>query len=87
MVCSFDSCLLFFSTYSLQLLYLKLKELRVYVIFIHVFLPLVSYFHLSEKCIMLFVRLFSYIFAETEDALAKLNFLVANKCLSCLCYC
>ena len=82
MVCSFDSCLLFFCNYFLQLLCLKLKELGDYAVFIHVFLPLVSYFHSCEIIFNTFCETLIYFFAETEIALAKLSFLKANKCLS-----
>ena len=44
------------------------------------FLPSLNYLYLSEK-------IFNAFFAETEDALAKFIFLMANKCLSWLYYC
>ena len=76
----------FFCTYFLELLCLKLKKLMIYAVFIHVFLPLVSYLYVSEKIFNAFCAIFIF-FAETEDALAKLIFLMPNKCLSCLNYC
>ena len=55
--------------------------MRVFAVFIHVILPLVSYLYLTEKILNTFCAIFIF-FAETENALAKLIFLMIAKYLS-----
>ena len=55
------SSLNFFCIYSLQLLCLKLKKLRVYAAFIHLFILLVCCLYLSDKisnsyCAVIFLQ-------------------------------
>ena len=57
-----------FCTYSFQFFTLNWKNIWTSMLFfIHVFIPLKSYLHVSDKISNTFVRFFLF-FAETDDA-------------------